>query len=490
MAEQVRTDRPGVEVSRRRTLRRRLTTVTAGAVALALAAGSVLLVQVVTAQRVESLDDAVTSRVHTVADLVRTDRVPESLAVVAPGEVVQLLDPDGRVVATSANASSTLPVVDADGLDALARAGDVVTDPALATVPSAYAGQARAAALRVSAAEIPTRLADELGADGQDLLVVASVPLGDVTQTERTLALLLAGIVPVLVIGLAAAVWVVLGRALRPVEDLRLAADSVAASGGPGSLPVPPSGELADLATTLNTMLDRLDAAVVAERQAARSAQAAADRQQAFVADAAHELRSPLASLRTALEVAERHPDAYPRAELVGDLRADVVRIQDLVEDLLLLARVGTRPLARERLDLAVVAATVVDASGAAAASVGPGMAVEVRGAGTAIGDPGATERVLRNLVENAVRHARTRVLVEVADGEIAVDDDGRGIPPEQRRRVFERFVRLDEARERDVGGSGLGLAIVRELAREQGGDVELGGSALGGLRAHVTLPG
>lgn len=150
----------------------------------------------------------------------------------------------------------TLPVVDVDTLVELGGAGG--DDPVVATVDSPYAASARAAALPVPEPEVPQQWATEPGPAGSGVLVVAVVPLEDVTQTGRTLSLLLTGVVPVLVLRLRLAVWVVLGRALRPVEDLRAAAAAVAASGGPGSLPVPRTGELAALAQTLNTMLDRL----------------------------------------------------------------------------------------------------------------------------------------------------------------------------------------------------------------------------------------
>ncbi|PWD50788.1 two-component sensor histidine kinase [Serinibacter arcticus] len=399
--------RPSARGRLPRTLRLRLTLVTAGVLALALTAGAVLLVQLLQQGRIQALDDAATARVTTVADLVTTDRLPDALGVAQPGEVVQLLAVDGRVVASSSNASLTLPVVSGEVLaDLVARAGKVAPagDPVLATAPSAYAGQARMAALLVAA---PGDVAAE------DVLVVAALPLGDVTATVRALGLSLAAAVPLLVLGLGALVWLVLGRTLRPVEELRVAADAVVAAGGPGSLPVPPSGELAALATTLNQMLDRLDDAVASERAAADTARAAAARQRSFVADAAHELRSPLASLGTALDVATAHPDAYPRDELVADLSADVARMQTLVEDLLLLARLGTRPLAREELDLAEVAAR---AAGPASAASGDTI-IAVAGHGTATGDAGATERILRNLVENAVRHARAEIAVGVSPG-------------------------------------------------------------------------
>ncbi|HCX84900.1 MAG TPA: hypothetical protein DHV14_07170, partial [Micrococcales bacterium] len=284
-----------------------------------------------------------------------SDQVPDALGVVAPGEVVQVLDGAGRVVATSANASLTLPVVSladvADEAAESARTGE----PVLTTADSAYTGSARVAVLAVPGAEGSAAGDGSTATDGSAAgdVVVAAVPLGDVAATIRALALALVAVVPVLVLGLGVVVWVVLGRALRPVEDLRVAADAVAAEGGRGSLPVPASGELAALATTLNAMLDRLDGAVQAAQRSARREHEAATRQRAFVADAAHELRSPITGLRAALDVAREHPEAYPAADLVPDLDDGVRRMEVLVEDLLLLARVGSRPLARERVALA-----------------------------------------------------------------------------------------------------------------------------------------
>lgn len=459
------------------TLRRRLAMVTAGVFALALTAGAVLLVQLVTSQRVDALDDAVTTRVLTVRDLLVADRLPDTLAVGAPGEVVQLLDAGGSVLATSTTGSMTLPVVAAD----VVAAADADDAPVVVDADSPYAGASRVAVLRVPPSELPGQWR-EVATDG--VAVVAVVPLADVVQTGRTLSLLLTGVVPVLVLGLAVAVWVVLGRALRPVEDLRAAAAEVVSAGGPGSLPVPRTGELAALAQTLNAMLDRLDAAATAERAAASAARAAAERQRTFVADAAHELRSPLASLLTSLEVAARHPASYPSDELVTDLAADAARLQTLVEDLLLLARVGARVLRPRELDLREVV------TGVAGTLPTTGPTVRIEGEGGAHGDQDAVDRVIRNLLENARRHAAGEVLVTIAEGSVLVDDDGAGIEPAQRERVFERFVRLEESRERDAGGSGLGLAIARELAREQGGDVVLEESPLRGLRAVLSLPG
>lgn len=453
-----------------RSVRLRLTVLTAGLLCVALAVGAVALTTVLSRSRVSALDDTVRTRVAIVASLAADDRVPAALPVAEPGEITQVLDASGQVVASSANASRTLPVVPADELMALrARAepagGGSADGPrtvVTATDRSSYDDQAR----------IAIRPATYRGAP---VTVVATAPLAEVRGLVDALRVSLVAVVPLLTALLAAAIWLVLGRALNPVEQLRRAAAQVARTGGPGSLPVPRADdELGALARTLNEMLDRLEVGTA--------------RQRTFVADAAHELRSPIASLRAAIDVARAHPDAYTAAELAADLEGEVLRMQSLVDDLLLLARVGSTSHARALVDLARVAQ---DATGASAPVQDAARTVrlEVSGSGRGRGDARAVERAVRNLVDNAVRHASSRVRVTVADGAVRVEDDGNGVPEADRERVFERFVRLDEAREREVGGSGLGLAIAREIARDHGGDVTLGTSALGGLRATLTLP-
>lgn len=455
---------PGTAGPRRwqgRSLRWRLTVLTAGLLCLALAVGAVALTSVLQAGRVGVLDEIVRARVSTVADLAATDTLPRTLPVAEPGEIVQLLDADGAVIASSPNASMTLPVLSGDTLAALvSRAGD----------GTAVGGTDRTAYDQDS--RVAVRVTDYRGAAAT---VVATVPLREVQGLVRALRVALIAVVPILTALLAAAIWLVLGRALLPVEQLRSAAAQVARSGGPGSLPVPSvHDELGALATTLNEMLDRLEVA--------------AARQRTFVADAAHELRSPLAAVRAAIDVAAAHPDAYTSAELAAELTTEVARMQQLVDDLLLLARVGSTRAVRTDVDLLDVVRAAVDL---ARATRGAGAApVEVVGGpGRAEADPVAVGRVVRNLVDNAVRHAAARVQVTVGDATVVVDDDGSGIAEADRERVFERFVRLDDAREREAGGSGLGLAIAREIARDHGGDVELGDSVMGGLRATLRLP-
>jgi signal transduction histidine kinase len=277
--------------------------------------------------------------------------------------------------------------------------------------------------------------------------------------------------------------WRVIGWTLRPVEQLRAGAEQISRTrriNGPTDherLPVPAAAdEIHALAVTLNEMLDRL-----AE---------ARERQRSFVADAAHELRSPLASIRAQLEVAERLGEG---GTLPADLMMDLERLSGLVEDLLLLARADadTRPPARltpvDARDLVTeMTATYPDARVPVILSANGSMMI--------MGDPEELRRAVGNLVDNAVRHARTRVEVaaEVDHDQavISVSDDGPGIPLADRERVFERFTRLDDSRGRSSGGAGLGLAIVRELVTRAGGTVALSAaSSPWTVRAELRLP-
>ncbi len=467
-------------------LRARLTLLSSVLVAVALVIGAFALSAVLSASRVSALDEVAKMRVSSVAALADSDRVPDVLPVTEPGEVAQLLAADGSVLATSANASRTLPIIPPVELRRLLAGADGTSVVVRSTERGAYEGESRVALERTTYA-------------GGPAVAVAAVPMREVQGVVRALRWSLVGVVPVLTALFAVVIWLVIGWALRPVEALRRGAAAVAETGGPGLLPVPRQGsEITALARTLNEMLDRL--------------QKSAGRQRAFVADAAHELRSPIAGLRATVDVARAHPQTYTVPELAAEADGEVARLQGLVDDLLVLARVGAVPPVRETVDLAAVVASAV-----AGAVVRPGVEVVVGerdesrvvqgapatldtatmggsvvpGSVAAVGDPAALVRVVRNLIDNAVRHTRSTVEVTVAPGRITVDDDGPGIAADDRERVFERFTRLDESRGRDgqPGGTGLGLAIARETARDGGGDVVLGESPAGGLRATVTLP-
>ncbi|MFI1149084.1 sensor histidine kinase [Streptomyces sp. NPDC020817] len=312
--------------------------------------------------------------------------------------------------------------------------------------------------------------------------VYAVTVLGDVDDATRAIALgLLAGAPPL--IGFAAALaWWVTGHALRPVTAIRTGLAAVTSSELDRRVPDPGGAdEIAQLARTVNDTLDRLERSDARQRQ--------------FTADASHELRNPLAAVRSRLEVAlaQGRPD---RASVAAAL-ADTERLQRIAADLLLLARLDGGPAPRtEPVDLALLAAEDL------ARRPDPRVPVrlDARAPVPAAGEPARLERALANLVDNALRHARTQVVVRAATeparpgggawAVLEVEDDGPGIPAADRDRVFERFVRLDPDRGRAGGGTGLGLAIVREIARAHGGEARaLPSRAGGGVRLVLRVP-
>ncbi|MFI9372863.1 sensor histidine kinase [Streptomyces parvulus] len=306
------------------------------------------------------------------------------------------------------------------------------------------------------------------------LTVYAGAPLSAEHGAVNTaLTVMLIGF-PVLLAVVGWVTWLVTRRALRPVEGIRREMAAITASEDLARrVPVPGThDEVARLASTTNETLAALEASV--------------ERQRRFVADASHELRSPIASLRTQLEVAAAHPELL---DLDGAVE-DTVRLQRLAADLLLLARLdaGERP-ADARVDLAALARE--EAAGRAGVSVREEGGET--GAVTVAGSRGQLGRVLANLLDNAQRHARSAVVVSVRrDGGLAVvgvADDGDGVPEADRERIFERFVRLDDARSRDDGGAGLGLAIARDVAVRHGGTLTVHGGPAGGALFELRLP-
>jgi signal transduction histidine kinase len=339
--------------------------------------------------------------------------------------------------------------------------------------------------------------------------VIAARPFSEVQASISTAGHVLIIGTPLLLILLAGASWVIIGGTLRPIAALRRGADEITGTARSRRLPVPEShDEVHSLATTLNAMLARLEKADA--------------RQRSLVSDAAHELRSPLASIRLQLEVALGYPEGQDWRETAEGVLEDTMRLARLAEDLLALARLDERggalarrepveldqlvPQIAERYGEAVTVKIAGAPVGRAGNAVGrPGDAIRAHGTIGPSGDTGQAAgaivvtgdaldlgRVLVNLVDNALRHTTAPVVVELrtegADAILTVTDDGPGIPEPDRERVFDRFTRLDSARSRDEGGAGLGLAIVRETVHAHGGAVHLE-DASPGLRAVVRLP-
>lgn len=288
--------------------------------------------------------------------------------------------------------------------------------------------------------------------------------------------------VPVIGLLTGALTQIAAGRALRPVEAIRRHLEEITASSLDQRVPAPDADhddEIARLARTTNATLDRLEQSSALQRQ--------------FVTDAAHELRSPLAGLRAQLESASRRPQGVDWPSVVEGATADVIRLQALAEDLLLLARLDAT-------DANAVGGTAVPAADAPAVDLGAlaedlvreyrhlpsadGLELTLRrdgGTGAVVpGDALQLERLLRNLLDNACRHAAVAVALRLTTDDttdrvvIDISDDGSGIPPAERDRVFERFVRLDDARARATGGTGLGLPIARVIALRHGGTLTI----------------
>ncbi|GAA4992069.1 sensor histidine kinase [Actinopolymorpha pittospori] len=440
-------------------LRARLILIGSAGLAVGLGLGGLVLVQTLSFSLQRNLDMSARGTASDVAALVRAGRLSDPIPIGGASSLVQVVDGRGRVVAGSAGADRLVPLLEPTVL-ASARAGR----------PQTIGGErvGSTGPLRVVAQPVdrPT--------GGSVLVAVSARGMSESVAVFKT-TLLVA--FPILVGLLAAVAWRVVGWTLRPVEALRRGAAEITGASSARRLPVPAGDdEVHRLAVTLNDMLGRLEAARL--------------RQRAFVADAAHELRSPLASMRTQLEVANRLGAGTDWTETANDLLTDLDRLGRLTNDLLLLARAdeGALPPPTARVDVAALAAEVVGRYSDARVPVG----VVAAQPGWVTGTPDALRQLLGNLLDNAVRHATTgvRVSVEAPDGAVllTVADDGPGIPEPDRERVFDRFTRLDGARARDDGGSGLGLAIVRELVRLHGGTVTLG-DAGPGVRAQVRLP-
>jgi len=426
--------------------RTRSTLAATAVVAVALAAAGLVVLWI--------LDGSLTSAVHTSA----AQRASDVAAIVAREGVAADIVPPSRV-----GERSLVQVIRADGV-VQAASVDIQGEVALTAVrPAPGVVTTTTSRLPVGDQEPFVVVAQGVHTSTGDVVVIAAESLASVGQDVHTVAVLMLAAFPLVLLVVAGSVYYVVGRALGPVEAIRARVGSISASDLGSRVPVPESDdEISRLASTMNQMLDRLQ-----ESQSA---------QNRFVADASHELRSPLAALRATIEVAADHPDTTSWPEAVDASLAETDRLDRLVDDLLLLAKTDERGLRGDRHDV-----DLDDIVTAERDRLRAGGRVQVHANITAVrvrGDRRQLERLLRNLCDNAARAAASTVeLALTREGEqavIAVGDDGAGIPSADRLRVFDRFVRLDAGRGRDSGGSGLGLAIVWEVAAAHGGSVSI----------------
>ena len=444
------------DLAGRGSVRLRTTLAAMVVVAVALLIGAVAFVGIVERSLTTEVLASVRTRAADLAALVESGTLPARLIEeqAADDEFIQVVDDGGDVVAASEGLGGEPPVV------GLAAGESATTD-----VPF---DDERFLAFAVTA-----------GSDEETYRILVGRTLEPVAEATRLVAGLLTTGLPLVLGFVALTTWLVVGRALAPVDRMRAQVDAIGARDLDRRVDTPRAeDEIARLARTLNHMLARLEASQARQRQ--------------FVSDTSHELRSPIASIREQAEVGIAHPDRVEIEAMTASVHADALRLQALVDDLLLLARADEQTLELRSRPVDLDDLVFAEAR-AAKAEAGPLIDVSAVSAARVMGDEASLGRVVRNLLENAIRSASRRVVVSLAadDGvaRLRFDDDGPGIPEAERERVFERFVRLDEARGRERGGVGLGLAIVAELVREHGGRVVAGEASIGGARFEVTLP-
>jgi signal transduction histidine kinase len=443
-------------------LRLRVVLITACAVTAMVGVGGFLTVWAVRAEFVDSASWVSRERASEVAELAQEGALEARMPVLDEGEtLVQVVSAD-RVVSGTENVSRArvlpLPVQPPGSMELLA----------VDALPAAGPGPYQVTALGTATPRGPVTVFVAVTTEDVEDVVASALGTG-------ALGLL------VLLVPLSALLWVAVGRTLAPVEAIRERADAITADQLSARVPEPRHhDEIGRLARTINAMLNRLDVSASEQRR--------------FLADAAHELRSPVASLRAQLETTSQETLGSDGVE-VENLRADALRMQALVDQLLLLARSDAGAIGRHyvTVDLDDTVGAVIDAL--QTENCRPGLTIDTRGVAPVqvSGDPVLLEQVVRNLVDNAAKYAAREVRVSlVRDGESAeltVDDDGPGIPETAREEVFHRFTRLDESRHRGDGGVGLGLAIVADIVRAHDGSVEVLAAPLGGARLRVRLP-
>ncbi|HJT95095.1 MAG TPA: ATP-binding protein [Mycobacterium sp.] len=421
-------------------------------VAIALAVGATALIAALRQTLIDEVGEAGRAQAGDVVRQLEAGKAPVLKVAVGDEQLIQVITPAGAVVASSPNIAGA---------------------PAVARLTP---GQSVQVVTPLDDDEFVAVAEGARTPEGLRIVVVARALVEVLDATTVVTRLLIIGL-PVLLVVVAITTWFSVGRALAPVEAIRREVDEISAAQLHRRVPQPAADdEIGRLAATMNRMLARLESARNSQRR--------------FVSDASHELRSPITTIRQHAEVVVAHPDRTTATELAEVVLAEQRRMQRLVEDLLLLARADEQvPFARAPVDLDDLA---FEEGHRLRSATSLRVDTSKVGAARVHGDVDALRRVLRNLGENAARHASSRIDIALADrgGDVVltVDDDGQGIPEPEHDRVLGRFVRLDEARSRDDGGSGLGLSIVDEVARAHGGSIKIEQSPLGGARIRVRF--
>ncbi|WP_328604837.1 HAMP domain-containing histidine kinase [Amycolatopsis sp. NBC_00345] len=424
-------------------VRMRTTAVAVVALALAIATACVVVVLLLE----ESLDRSVTESARSTGRQVAIQLIREGTRDLSASDVASTGDTEAVTQVLDARSTPIASDPAITGQPPLTTARPVLGHETVETLPLGLNGDG--SEYRV--------VSQKVSGPGGPFTVISARSLEPVTEASTRLTLLLA-LISLPLLGIAGfAVYRAVGSALRPVEQMRRTVAEISTRDLASRVPLPPGGdEVHRLAVTLNGMLGRLASAQAAQRR--------------FVADASHELRSPLSTISTALDVSTQHPETT--GELVPVITRETARLRELVDDLLVLARTDDttdRP-SRTEVDLD----DIVRAEAERVRAEGP-VEIEVRaGPAKVHGSEAQLRRAVRNLVDNARGHARERIRVASSvHGDsvvVEVSDDGPGVAEADRERIFERFVRLDASRQRGHGGTGLGLPIVAGIAARHGG--------------------
>lgn len=435
-------DRPGW--FRRRSLRLRVTVAASAALLVALVIGAFGLISLQRRSMVREIDNSLRDRIVGLIDSAQRGQLTSDVPVTGRETgIVQIIAGNRQVVASTPGLES-VAVLD--------RVAPRTNSPAYGSVRDLDVFGAGKDTWRVAALQVDSRIGP--------VYIYAATTLDGVNRLSRTLTWLFVAGIPLLELLLVLVVWYAVGRALSPVESLTTQVDQVSPEHLEFRVSEPQTGdEIAHLATTMNSLLERLHAARERERR--------------FAADASHELRSPLAAARLGLEVAVAHPERTDWNSVAEDTLAELDRLEVLARDLLDLTRLDpARTVAASRtVDLTTLVHNEVDLRRQRRPELSYAGSVDQ----VAVhGVPELLLRALRNALDNAERHAASTVGVSMSrhDGEahVLVTDDGTGIATEDRDRVFQPFVRLDESRSVHDGGTGLGLAIVADILRAHGG--------------------
>lgn len=445
----------------RGSIRLRITALAAVVIAVVLALAGALVVSDHRARLTDHLDELLENRAEEIAELVAEGRIPRPLPGPAGDDLLaQLVSPTGQVFSASSNmvGEAALPFSPGEGADPRTRT--------TLGIPVDDNDEYRVRSQRIS------------GAAGEVYVLHVGAE-DEVSESTESLSRTLVVMLPAVLAVVALLIWVVVGRALRPVEAIRAEVAGIGAAALDRRVSEPPGrDEIARLAATMNAMLARVEASH--------------RRQQRFVADAAHELRSPLTSMRSELEVDLADPAAADQEATHRSVLEEAERLSRLVDSLLFLARADAggelSPMGSVDLDEIVLReARTLRLRGTVSVDTAAVTGAQV------VGDADQLTRAVRNLLDNAGRYARSSVTVTLAEAAagvtLVVADDGPGVPPEAATQIFERFGRVDDARSRDSGGAGLGLAITREIVLRHRGTIGVETNSGTGARFVVRLP-